>query len=248
VHHRFYAPELSEGQELVRLPPDEAEHLARVLRLRVGAVVQVFDGRGRECRGAVEQIERGGVTVRVTGQMSPVPETVVRLILAQAVLKGDAMDGVVRDATMLGISEFVPLLTDRSEVDSHRLQQSGRIARWRRIAVASAKQCGRAVVPAIADPLGLEQCLQAVSAECRVLLVEPTAGSGHATGVRDLPLLGIGSALLIVGPEGGWTDAETDCAMRAGCRALTLGPRTLRAETAPSVGLTVLQCLSGEFD
>jgi 16S rRNA (uracil1498-N3)-methyltransferase len=248
MHTRFYAPTLEAGDAAVRLPIDEGRHLTRVLRLRMGDAVRVFNGAGLECDGRVDAVDRDQVTIAVGGQATPAPEAATRIRLVQAVLKGDCMDGVVRDAVMLGVSAIVPLISTRVEGDRRSHGAAQRVRRWERIAIASAKQCGRAVVPAIAAPLSLPATLSSDAPGLRVALVEPiadlrTAGLGElAAGGRP------SSATLFVGPEGGWTEDELRLLADHETRALTLGRRTLRAESAAIVGLSVLQALWGEFD
>ena len=248
MHPRFYAPNLVSGGPSVDLPRDEAEHLSRVLRLGVGDQVQVFDGRGREYRGRVELAERARARVAIEGPVTPAAEPSVPLTLVQAVPKGDGMDRIVRDAAMLGVVAIVPLVSDRTEADGRRIVASGRVGRWQRIAVASVKQCGRAFVPAVHSPLALEACLGEVQSDGRFLLAEPGLFSTTLVSVRTL-LAGPppASAVLIVGPEGGWTDREAELASRTGCVRLTLGPRTLRADAAAAVAITVLQCVWGDL-
>jgi 16S rRNA (uracil1498-N3)-methyltransferase len=249
MHARFYAPDLDIGAGTVELPGDEAEHLTRVLRLRPGAEVRVFDGRGHEYDGRVDVAERSRVVValgrRVPGAGT---ETTVELVLAQALLKGDAMDEVVRDAVMLGVSQIVPVEAARSEMTAKRVMQSGRVARWQRIAVASVKQCGRAVVPLVAEPHGLGDCLRDFRGTARYVLAEPALAPAGARGLDGLSLLPRpASALLLVGPEGGWSAEEAAAAISAGCEPITLGRRTLRADAAAVVGLTALLCFLGEL-
>jgi 16S rRNA (uracil1498-N3)-methyltransferase len=248
MHARFHAPALVEGASTVELPPDEAEHLSRVLRLRVGAEVRLFDGRGREFEGRVASMARARVSVAVTGEVRPPgAEPAVRLVLAQAVLKGDAMDQVVRDAAMLGVSRIVPMVTAHGEVPLRRLQGAGRVPRWQRIAVASVKQCGRAVVPVVEEPRPLAEVLARLQEDARFILAEPAGAAGEAGEGLSWELPVPGSAVLLVGPEGGWASEEVAAALAAGCRPLTLGPRTLRADAAAVVGITALQCVWREF-
>jgi 16S rRNA (uracil1498-N3)-methyltransferase len=230
------------------LPSDEAAHLSRVLRLGVGAAVRVFDGRGRQYVGRVHLIEGARVVIELGDAVAAAPEPTVLLTLVQAVPKGDAMDQIVRDAVMMGIAAVVPLVSDRAEVTVGRLQASGRVARWQRIAVASAKQCGRAVVPAVHEPRTLAESLRDFIADCRYLLTEPGLPAGSPASVRDLKAAPPPhSALLIVGPEGGWTEAEVALSEQAGCVPITLGGRTLRASAAALVGITALQCVWGDL-
>jgi 16S rRNA (uracil1498-N3)-methyltransferase len=248
MHARFYAPGLSSDSPAVDLPRDEAEHLSRVLRLRAGDPVQVFDGRGREFSGKVHRVGRASATVILDGEVTPLREPSVRLTLVQAVPKGDAMDRIVRDATMLGVAAILPLVSDRAEVSVSRLEASGRVSRWQRIAVASAKQCGRAVVPPVLELATLDGCFGRVDAARRYLLAEPGLLQVDSFGVRSLSAEPApASALLIVGPEGGWTPDEVEAARRAGCAPVTLGPRTLRADAAASVAITALQCAWGDL-
>jgi 16S rRNA (uracil1498-N3)-methyltransferase len=246
-HSRFYAPTLRAGDAAVVLPADEGRHLTRVLRLGAGAAVRVFNGRGYECEGRVAALERENVTVAIEREVASAPEAATRITLAQAVLKGDGMDGVIRDAVMLGVAAIVPLVSAHVEGGRRGHSAGPRVTRWERIAVASAKQCGRAVVPAIAAPASLEAVLSAPAAGLRLALVEPASG---IPGVSLGDLAGAGhsdGAFLFVGPEGGWAEEELRLLGACGARAITLGLRTLRAESAGLVGLSVLHTLWGEF-
>jgi 16S rRNA (uracil1498-N3)-methyltransferase len=146
---RFFAPDTSGLDVDVVLPPEEARHLAQVLRLRAGAEVAVFDGRGHEFRARVVSAGRAGVVVRTVERSAVAPEPQIALRLAVAVLKANRLDQVIRDATMLGVAAIQPLVTARTNVPASALRRKGTVERWQRIAIASVKQCGRAVVPAI---------------------------------------------------------------------------------------------------
>ena len=145
--HRFYAPALDPGDETVALPRDEAEHLTRVLRLGVGDTVAVFDGRGHEFVARVASALRREVRVQIVSRVEPAAESGVPLTLGQAILKGDKMDDVIRDAVMLGAAAIQPIVTKRSETTVAALMRGARVERWRRVALASVKQSRRAVLP-----------------------------------------------------------------------------------------------------
>ncbi len=242
MHARFLVPDLR-PDEPVALPPEEAEHLVRVLRMRTGDTVVVFDGRGSEYVARIESIGRRAVVVRTTTPHQPAPEPSVRLTVAIAVTRGDRMDAAVRDAAMLGASVVQPVVTARAETTVVSLARGKRVERWRRVAIASVKQCGRAVVPEVRDPLVLEAYLRAENADLRLLLVEPRAeGASKLAGVSTPD-----SAALLIGPEGGWTPEEIASACRSGFHAITLGRRTLRADAMPVAAISVLQFIWGDL-
>jgi len=248
VHARFYAPDLAGDLSPVALPEEEARHLTRVLRLGAGDEVTVFDGHGHQWLARVEHASRGRVIVRPLRAVAPAPEPSVTVTLAQAVLKADLMDEVVRNLTMLGVAAVQPVVSERTEIGIPTLMRGRRIDRWRRVAIASAKQSGRAVVPDIRAPLGFAELVAEDRAGPRFMLVEPRAAGGSR-----LPAAVLGeegkptSATVLVGPEGGWTPGEIAFAERAGFGLLTLGQRTLRADAAPLVALSVLQFLWGDL-
>jgi len=234
--HRFHVPALAAADGQVTLPRGEAHHLVRVLRLSEGTEVILFDGRGHEWLGRVAEAGRVTVRVDVITPRPATPEPPVPVTLAVGVLKGDQMDHAVREATMAGAVAIAPFVSAHVAV-AERAWRARSIERWERVAVASAKQCARAVVPTIAPVVRLEELLAGWRDGLRLLSVEPAhAGiSNHAT-----PVPRPGRALVLVGPEGGWTAAELDVARQQGCQLTSFGPRTLRAEIAPAVILSVL--------
>ena len=238
---------MDSGDETVQLPKDEAEHLVRVLRVAPGDTVAVFDGRGLECLAKVVTADRRDVRLQLLSRVEPAAEAAVALTLVQAVLKGDKMDDVVRDAVMLGVAAIQPIVTTRTEVTVAALTRSGRLDRWRRVALASVKQSRRAVIPDIRGPLTFESWLDEPQAASSLMLVEP----GAATRAEPLSVLRgqkiPPDAAVMVGPEGGWTDGERGAAAQRGVRLVTLGHRTLRADAVPIAAISVLQFLWGDL-
>jgi 16S rRNA (uracil1498-N3)-methyltransferase len=244
--HRFFAPALDPGDEIVSLPRDEAEHLTRVLRLTVGDTVAVFDGRGREFLARVASAARRDVRVQLVSRLDPAAEPSVSLTLAQAVLKADKMDDVVRDAVMLGVTAVQPLVTHRTEATAAALRRGARVERWQRVALASVKQSRRAVLPEVRTPLTIESYLGDPPAALRLMLVEPEKDSAATLSViqrRPAPH----DAVVLIGPEGGWTDQECAAAAAAGVELVTLGHRTLRADAVAVAAISVLQFLWGDL-
>ncbi len=244
---RFLARDVDATGTRVILNDDEADHLLRVLRLRVGARVRLFNGRGAEFEGTVDSAQRGQVRVSVEAVCRPAPEARVRLTLAQAVLKGDKMDDVVRDAVMLGAAAIQPVWSAHTEVPPAVLARGQRRERWNRIAVSAAKQSGRALLPAVLEPCRFQDVLDRVAGAAAapgIMLVEPCVALAHRTDHGcGAPAL---AATLLVGPEGGWAGEEIAQA-RAHCRFVTFGGRTLRADAAGLIAMTAVLALWDGF-
>jgi 16S rRNA (uracil1498-N3)-methyltransferase len=233
---RFYVPDLKPASGVARLPTEEAHHLLKALRLEAGDIVGVFDGRGTEWRARVETASKAGVEVSLLEPV-PSPRPAVDITLVQAVLKGEPMDDVVRDATMLGIAAIQPILSARTTVKAATMPSA--VERWRRVALASAKQCGAARLPDIGDVTRFDEWLPQ-SLQGAFLLVEPSIAVAPVT-IRHLASAPVPSrAVLLVGPEGGWTEGEHQRATAAGCTPLSLGPMTLRAAAVPLAATAAL--------
>ena len=241
--HRFFAPSLDPGDESVTLPKDEAEHLTRVLRLGVGDTVSVFDGRGHEFLARVASAGRRDVSVQLLSRVEAAQESTVVLTLAQAVLKADKMDDVVRDAVMLGVAAIQPLVTKRTESTVGALMRGARVERWRRVALASVKQSRRAVLPEVRMPLAFDTYLEEPQPALALMLVEPSAGADAESLSALRGQRPPHDAAVMVGPEGGWVDSELAAARTRGVRLVTLGHRTLRADAVPVAAISVLQFL-----
>jgi 16S rRNA (uracil1498-N3)-methyltransferase len=236
--HRFYAPGFTDDG-VIELPKDEAQHLARVLRFEVGDEIAVFDGHGRESLARVASITSRGVTVKLTEPRPPVPEPRVAVTLAQALLKSDKMDRVIRDAVMLGVVAVQPFVSRRTEVPMKAVQKGGRQDRWQRTVIASVKQCGRAVVPAVYETRDFEELLRGTAGRSRLMFVEP--GSAKLTDLTSLDGHPMSEAMVFVGPEGGWDPQEVAAAAAAGVTLLSFGARVLRADAAGAAVIAALR-------
>ena len=246
---RFYAPQANSPGELIELPLDEATHLSRVMRLKAGAPVRLFNGRGDEFDGVVDRVAKSRVHVRLDAVRGAAAEPRVSLTLVQAALKSEKMDAVVRDAVMIGVVAIQPIVTTRSEVTLATLRRGGRRERWERVAVASAKQCGRALVPAILEPLTFENATDALShltlPHPAIMLVEPSVAIGSLT-LAEVGNTAPREVTLLVGPEGGWTPEEIDRGSTT-CTLVTLSGRTLRADAAAVVAIAALFAIWNEL-
>lgn len=239
--HRFYVPDFPSGGE-VQLPEDEAQHLARVLRLSSGDTVAVFDGKGHEALAQVASIAGRRVRVSILEARSPASEAAVAITLAQALLKSDKMDRVIRDAVMLGVASIQPFVSRRTDVPKAALKTGARQDRWDRTVISSVKQCGRAVVPPVLEAVEFQALLAATSRRVRLMFVEPGAGDDVAD-MSSLEGRQPSEATVLIGPEGGWDPQEIKDAAAGGVTLVTFGSRVLRADAAGAIAVAVLRYL-----
>ena len=230
--------------DTVMLAPAESHYAARVLRLRVGDEVAAFDGRGGEWRLRLTAVDPEGVQgeclAAMTAADSPPP-----LILGQAMPNKSAkMDWIVEKASELGLTALTPLYTARAQV--RESPSDAKLSRWRRVAEAAARQCGRRVLLDMQPPQALGDFCQAHQA----LPVKIICWAGESQrGIRevlDAPMPD-GAVAALVGPEGGWTEAEVAQARDFGFVSVSLGPRILRTETAAVSLITLIRYAQGEL-
>ncbi len=224
------------------LEGDAANHIARVLRLRPGDALTLFDGGGGEHAARIEEFRKGAVVVTVAERSAPGRESPLHLTLAQGVSRGERMDWVVQKATELGVSRVVPLLTERSVVKLDSRQSQRKLQHWQGIAVAACEQSGRTRIPAIDAPLALAEFWGEVDTRATRLLLSPQA----SLRIAELPRAP-GGIVVLIGPEGGLAEAEQRAALAAGFIGARLGPRVLRTETAAIAALTLLQQHFGDI-
>ncbi|MBA2303319.1 MAG: 16S rRNA (uracil(1498)-N(3))-methyltransferase [Acidobacteria bacterium] len=240
---RFYAPDLDPELASVSLPGDEARHLTRALRLGAGAEVTVFNGRGVEFRAVVEATGRETATVRLLEPMAGPPAPSASIVVVQAVLKGSSMDDAVRDATMMGADAIAPVLTAHVDIKVSLIMRPETAERWRRVALASVKQCRRTTLPEIHPPRKLAEWLATPFVPLRLIFVEPSAACAPRSVASLQREAAPGQAAVLLGPEGGWDESEIRSAVEHGCVPVQIGPLTLRAETMPVAALAALTAI-----
>ena len=239
---RFFVPasDIADGTASVR--GTEFRHLQRVLRLREGDQVTLFDDAGKEHAGVVVSLSPRVALVRVTATTTPRRESPLALTLYQGIPKGRKMDLVVEKATELGVRTIVPFSSAFSLGAGARAKRE----RWQRIAVAAAKQSGRTSVPTIAAPLSFAEVVAAAAEDDLRLLFFEGNGTVPFVAVPE-PATPPASVAIAIGPEGGFSRDETIAARDAGFALVAMGPRILRTETAALVAATLVQARWGDL-
>lgn len=236
--HLYVDLPLSAGVEL-DLPAEVANHL-RVLRLAVGQQLSVFNGEGGEYSARLLMLERKRAVVGLHEHLPHEAESPLQITLLQGVSKGERMDFTIQKAVELGVAAIQPVFTERSVVQLNGERLEKRSRHWRGVAIAACEQTGRNRIPDILPPLPLAKAWSLITAEQRLVL-DPQGEQR----LKDLPAAG--PLALLVGPEGGLSEAEVAAACEQGFIRLRLGPRILRTETAGLAALAALQALYGDL-
>ena len=232
----FVDAELRPLAEL-ELSAQAAHHAARVLRLRAGDLVVLFDGRGGEYEARLAMPGRGRVVAETGARNDAERESPLEITLLQGVSSSDKMDLTIQKAVELGVFAIQPVLSEKSVVRLSGEREAKKLLHWRRIAIAACEQCGRNRIPEVREPVLLER--YAAPGGLKILL--SPAGAGKLAEFTKGPLT------LAAGPEAGFSEAEEQRLLRAGFTAVRLGPRVLRTETAALAELAALKALAGDF-
>jgi 16S rRNA (uracil1498-N3)-methyltransferase len=231
------------GRVQLELTGTAANHIGRVLRLRAGDPLILFDDAGGEYAATVAALLRHSVRVTV-GDFLPVDrESPLHVTLAQGISRGERMDIVVQKATELGVKRIVPVTAERTVVRLNAAQAANRLRHWRAIAIAACEQCGRNRLPDLATPVDFFDVLpETFTPNSTRILLSPHAGL-RIDDLRDLH----GGVTVLIGPEGGLDEVEQEAALAAGFKSVRMGPRVLRTETAAIAALTILQRYFGDL-
>jgi 16S rRNA (uracil1498-N3)-methyltransferase len=242
---RMYVPgELEPGRSCA-LPPAQAHHALRVLRLKMGESVILFNGDGAEYAAVVVAASRDRFALEVTGREVMDREAPFAVTLAQAVSSGERMDYTIQKAVELGVAAIQPLEARRSVVRLSADRAERRLAHWQAVAIAACEQCGRNRVPRVLPLIPLDEFLVGRTVQQdgeRRVLLSPRS----ARGLRELDRP-VGGIVMLAGPEGGFSPEEERAAVQAGFLPVRLGPRVLRTETAAVAALAAMQALWGDF-
>ncbi|MGH8283413.1 MAG: 16S rRNA (uracil(1498)-N(3))-methyltransferase [Gammaproteobacteria bacterium] len=240
---RIYTPQALASQQTLLLEPNASKHILAVLRLKPGAPLVLFDGSGYEFEARLDAASNHHAQVATGARREGQPESPLRITLAQGISRGERMDYTLQKAVELGVAEIMPVLTERTVVRLDEKQTDHKRKHWQQLVIAACEQSGRGRVPVVHALASLDSLFSANPPHDLKLLLEPNA---------DSPLSGLSQPvknqiLLLVGPEGGLSEAEIMAARQAGFKQVRLGPRVLRTETAALVGLSLLQGMWGDL-
>jgi 16S rRNA (uracil1498-N3)-methyltransferase len=234
--------EYDSGSEL-ELDAEKTHYLSRVLRLRVGDTIVIFNGTGAQFSASITLLQRSGATLAVHDAIAAATESGFKLHLAQGISRGERMDFVVQKATELGVKRITPLLTEHGVVKLAAERAEKRRRHWQQVATSACEQSGRVRLPLVDAPVRFDTWLADKTPQADIdILLKP--GASEALAAIDVPATKV---CILIGPEGGFSDAEYGLAELAGFRAVALGPRVLRTETAAIAALAVLQARCGDL-
>ena len=242
---RFFVPRIEIQENRATITGPEFNHL-RVLRLRLGDGVILFDDSGWEYEGIIRALSEDRGAVEITRSYPIENESPLRITLALSLTKGEKMDWVIEKTTELGVHTIVPFVSSYTVPKLNERKAAQRSARWHNIALSAAKQCGRVRIPEILALTEFRDFIQAASPDAlRLLFFEKESQQGFAELEHTKPTPG--EIVLMIGPEGGFSSQEAALALGHGFKPVRFGPRILRAETAAVAALTAVQLLWGDL-
>ena len=242
---RFYVPQPQVDKGVLRVEGTEARHIRKVLRLKAGDPVTIFDGSAKEYDGSIAVLGPSFVLVQIQKTSSPQADSRLEITLAQSLLKGEKMDYVIQKATELGIRRIVPFFSCRSVPLLEKSKRLERQHRWERITMEASKQCGRAILPEVRVLQDYEEMLRFVPTDAFRFILWEREGVTLKQVLKRPPEKK--KVFFIVGPEGGLSEAEVEESKKAGFVPVTLGKRIVRAETASLCLLSILQYEWGDI-
>lgn len=246
---RFYCPEpianAAQHAAQIQLEARLAHHAFRVLRLRRGDQVTLFDGTGGEYAASVHALDAQHMSVNVGRHLPVERESPLPTCIVQALSTGERMAFTLEKCVELGATRFQPIESERSVVRLKDERAQRRQQHWQQVVIAACEQCGRNTVPIVAESLPFVRWIAALPRQIQGIVLAP--GSAQPLARIAVPEAAAGELLLAVGPEGGFTDIELDLLERRGFVRVSLGPRTLRTETAAAAALAALQACFGDF-
>lgn len=240
---RLYTPQVFIQGEELSVTGQTAHHIANVLRVRSGAPVSVFDGKGCEHRAIVKAIKRSEIILEIAEAVEPRQESSLDITLLQGIARNDRMDFILQKAVELGVKAIQPLWMQRSQarLKGNRLEK--RCKHWQGVISNACEQCGRATLPQLGTAMNYSDWMTSKHSSGLHFLLQPDSDTG--LGALQPP---VGEIHVLAGPEGGLNAEEQLLAKSAGFLGIRLGPRILRTETAALAALAGMQTLWGDFN
>lgn len=240
---RIYQPGAYTSGDVIELSPEASQHVGTVLRMRAGEHLTLFCGDNREFKATIQDVLKKKVLVSVNDVTIANRESPLAIHLAQAISKGDRMEWVMQKAVELGVTSITPLFTERCVVKLDEQRLSKKIKQWQAIAIAACEQCGRNFIPSIFPAKTFNQYLESIEVSTKFVLdpYQAMPWRHYKLSAQSSPLA------LLIGPEGGLSEAEVQLALTQGFKPLSLGPRILRTETAAISALSLLQGVAGDL-
>jgi len=243
----FFVESKALKKSLAVIEGSEVRHIKNVLRLKPGDKIRVFDGEGFEYDANIHRFLADRVAIKIRRKFQGTKESPLQIAVAQALLKEKKMDRLLRHLCELGVTQWIPFISERSVPKPDPKRLPVRVERWNKIVKESLKQCRRTTLPEISETLTFEEVMSyGRSCDLMIIFYENESASLNSiisSSPQPLPQ----KILLIMGPEGGFSDQEIANAKADGCRVAGLGPRILRAETATLAACTLFQYLFGDM-
>ena len=239
---RLYVDSNLASNELFSLPKDSAHHVSRVLRMRSGQRLWLFNGQGSSQLAEIVEIDRRQVQVRLVGEQEEGRESKLELTLCQCVSRAQHMDYTLQKAVELGVTRIVPILSEFSNVRIAEDRQDTKLNHWRQVIISATEQCGRSRLAELEAPMSLEDWFGMDKNQVRLIL-----HPGAAKNFGDITPTS-SQVTILCGPEGGLSEDEVKSALAQGYIEVAMGPRILRTETAPVAALSVCQFLWGDLN
>lgn len=240
---RLFSPDPLVADSELWLTGEQARYVTRVLRLKANDVISMFDGSGGQYDAAIKSCCKDRVLVQLGEHHAAEVESRLAIHLVQGISRGGRMDVVIQKSTELGVRRITPIITEFSVVKLGSDRSIRRHEHWQKISQSACEQCGRNTLPQIDLPQNLSSWLgKRNDAGMTGIMLDP--GSTESISSMQVPEAGVE---LLIGPEGGLSDAERTQCQESGFRSVSLGPRVLRTETAALAGISVLQSLWGDL-
>ncbi len=236
---RVHCSETLTGGCDISLPSESSHHLANVLRLKPDAEIHLFNEQDGEFSARITRIKKGTVEVKIEQQLASFQSPKLRITLCLGVSRGDRMDFGIQKSVELGVNKIVPFYSEHGDIRIKAERLEKKQTHWQRVAISASEQSGRLDVPEVTSPVDIKECLAMSSAS--KLVFDPFGD----TSLREIQVEE--DLLVVIGPEGGFSESELNTARQQQCKVANLGPRVLRTETAPIAALAILQHKYGDI-